>query len=502
MSYNIKTGYNIRIFEMFALILCFFFLLVLYMISYSTGKVSMIVITVLLFFLLSWVVSFLKFREYFPLGIFSFMLFIFTFSSILVEWIDQGDLPYIYTPTTLESINLIAISLITFWISYAMFNKLFTHKINSWEKLETDFYSVEDKALLGRLMFIITIFSGIFFTILNIEAVIFVFRYGYVSYYANFKTQLPVLFRKLANSFEMFFWIYIFTIKMNSKKRNVVLFLYILNLIIILILGKRGPLILGIAMLLLYKFKMLVKNPQNLRSFRKWILIIITISIIASPVILTGLYLYGYTRVKKEAAVDSLFDGIKMFFLTQGNSGLQHINYVVNLYDRINKHNSYLLSYIINEVKRSPLALLLGFYREYTPHTYEAAWESGYWGYQFAYLNFTESYLEGSGAGSCYIAEAYLDMKIAGVLIVNVIFSLFINYVIYGPIKNTVIIGFLFYPLRDVLYAPRSAAFVFLSRIVNSYNLMALVIILILYTSHRSKATRKIKLSLEKGDRK
>lgn len=489
-----------KVFKILILLVIFFLLLVLYIISYSIEKTSMVVTTVFLFFVFSWILSFLEFRKYFPLGVFSFMLFIFTFSSILVEWIDQRDLPYIYSPTTLESINLILISLVTFWMSYSIFNSFLMQRY-SGPKDEISHYLITDGSLLEKSVFIILIFSGFLYTILNIEAVMFAFRYGYVAYYASFRTQLPVLFRKVANGFEMFFWIYVFMMKMPQKKRKVVFFIYILNLVLIFILGKRGPIILGVIMLVIYMFKTSMIDSQKLRLLRKRLLIAIIIAVVFSPVILTGLHIYSYIRVKAEISLESFLDGIKLFFITQGNSGLQHINYVVNFYDRINKYKSYLLSYVINEFRRSPVALLFGFYKEFIPQTYEATWKSGYWGQQFSYMVLGNSYFEGYGTGSCYIAEAYLDMKVTGVVIVNIIFALFINYVIYGAVKNPVIAGFLFYAIRDVLYAPRSAAFAFLGRLVNSYNLIALILILFLYYLQRPQTITKFRFSLRVSEK-
>jgi len=407
---------------------------------------------------------------------------------------DERALPYSYTfATGLESINVITLSLVTFWLSYTLFNSYFTTRLTAKMKAGEIVKTVADESLLGKVLHLSVVISGILYTLFNIEAIIFVLQHGYVTYYAYFKSRLPELIVSMASRFEMFFWIAMFALKENSRKKRFALSLYFFNLLLILILGKRGPLILGIMMIVLYRFKTVLPHRENLLLFRRFILIMLILGAIILPVVMSGLYMYGVFRTKRElnVSINNLLDGAKMFLTTQGLSGLQHINYVVSFSDRLERHSSYLLAPVLHAIRSSPVSRMLGLYKELIPHTYEFAVESGYWSHMFSYLMLGEGYLHGAGTGSCYIAEAYLDMKIIGVIMINILYALFINYAIYGPVKNPILMGFIFYPVSAVLYAPRSVALEFAGRMTNSYNLMFLCIFLVLHSFNRRRLLEK-----------
>jgi len=419
--------------------------------------------------------------------IFILTLSFFNIGGVIVRWIETG---YISTES-MRAVNLIMLSLYSVVFSYTFFimipkieGLIFNHDGNRQGVHKSDSFWT-----FGNVTFILSIITGICSALLGVEKVVFVSQHGYLAYYSSFDTRFPFVAR-FATLFELVFWVYAFREGEDRKKKFFTWSLYFVGLILDFALGQRGPMILGLLMIMLYLFKFtaLKSGRGGLEALKKRFAVLFIIIMIMLPAISYFLSAYAYIRVGRELPNTSMSYVIRDLIVSQGDSGFFHVNFAVNEYESKPKPQgiSYLLAPVVNRLRNGLIGIAMGTYKSFG-QDYESAWSSGYWSYYVSYVTLGSGFLEGYGSGSSYIAEAYADMRIFGVIIVNVLYGLILASFTNSRTKNPVFNGLMFYILGEIYYAPRSLALSFLSKPLAPQVFLTIVFLSIFYNLDEGK---------------
>jgi len=464
-----------------------FLLLFTYIISYVLAIQSLFISTVAVTFLYFGLCCLAFFDKGFPLSIFILTLAFFNIGGVFVRWSETHHI----SQQSMKSVNLVMISLYTVVFSYVIFQLLFTtnKRISTYRENKEKPQTLDYSKIFADITFALSAFTGICKILLGIEKWIFVIRYGYVSYYSSFNTSFPFIQRFSILS-DISFWIYIFQNDKVTKRKIFSWLLYFLNLILTLMVGQRGPIVLGLLMSTLYWFRItdLTSGKSGLKELRKKFTKLFFVVVILSPAMFYFLNLYAYLRVGDLPPASELSDVIKEFLVSQGDSGFYNVNFAANEYASMPKpqNTSYLLAPIVNIVRNGLIGKILGTSKAFG-QTRESAWYSGYWSYYLSYVTLGKGFLEGRGVGSSYIAEAFADLSFFGVFLINILYGFVIAFFNSHKITNPIINGVMFCMLSDIYYAPRALAFSFLGDLLNYLVLLTIILLSVLYYWIRKK---------------
>lgn len=412
------------------------------------------------FFSFLWYIflGFLRIEERVLLFFFSISLFFFTFQSFLVSWIDYGQLPITYVGKT-ETMSLIIINIAIniFGFSYMLFSQVFQMRTPLLEVDSKKLRNLEILALITIVLLLIEIFE-------RSSAFLFVLRNGYIAYYKYFVSPVPKLVSRISEHYRWLVFFTLLTLDRNNRLLKVIMSLFIILIVASFLVGRRGALFLGIMVLITYGFDKSKSSPELRKKFKSTIIIFIVLSIVFIPFLFYFLQLYDQLRMDWSKLPDftldfyKVFENVKKFMFDQGLSGLVIINFAVQNAEALRKeYNSFLLAPFRNYLYESVFAKALGYQFTLTPFSREEAFTSGYLSHLFAYMNVKNHYLSGGGTGSSYLAEAYIDLGIPGVILTTIIYSL--TLVLSLHLRNPFIKALLYSAVPEILFAPRSLGF-------------------------------------------
>jgi hypothetical protein len=113
----------------------------------------------------------------------------------------------------------------------------------------------------------------------------------------------------------------------------------------------------------------------------------------------------------------------------------------------------------------------------YTAHTAEKALYGNSLGAFLSYHYIYNNYLNGAGMGSCYIAEAYADLKLIGVILVNIFYGIVLSKIPKWFSSNILLSIISFFILSGIYLAPRSGALDFMSHLLGPTNILIVVVL-------------------------
>jgi len=163
-------------------------------------------------------------------------------------------------------------------------------------------------------------------------------------------------------------------------------------------------------------------------------------------------------RMQKSLTQLGIYDLVKNALYEQGLSGLMLIDYVVKNKDYLSEHKSFLLAPLREYFQGSIFAKALGSYKEYQLNTREYALDISYLGPLYSLLNARDYYLSGGGSGSSYIAEAYGDLEIFGVIAISILYSIIAFLIDRSSNLSPLQLAISIQVFREILIAPRGIA--------------------------------------------
>lgn len=313
----------------------------------------------------------------------------------------------------------------------------------------------------------------VFKIIINLSELLFVRSFGYSNLYSDYNFQGPSFFMKLADMCTLSFFVFLGTLPSKKECRIPVLF-YLCTVAITIFTGRRNSLITTLLLIFVYYC---VRNMMNCGNevwvSRKRIFVFLLLM----PLLLSLLSAVSALRSETQGNITvSYLKGVVDFFYQQGFS-INIIKWEKSLEDSIpDRMYSLGQTYEFFTTKNFISRLLFDF-KSYSGQTAERALEGHRLSYLLSYLVFPESYANGYGVGSCYIAEAYHDFGYVGIAVINCIYGcLFANFN-FMKYKGPILMGISLLMMQSLLMAPRAYADGFLGSILNISNIEILLLI-------------------------
>ena len=358
----------------------------------------------------------------------------------------------------------ILISLVFLLLSYVAVNFLLPDRYGttkSPESLPSNTPSIRRASLIffyGTLVFKL---------IVNLSMVMYARAHGYFDVYTDYEFQGPGVFVKLATMSTAAFYIFLGTFPSKKECRLPVL-IYLFATMLTIISGRRNDTITALLILFVYYcFRNIMYNNREVWVPKKLVYALV----LASPLLLSVLYSITALRSgRANGLMVSYFSGMLNFFYQQGFS-INVIKWAKQLEDSI-PDKLYSLSQLYDFfTTRNFISRLLFNFKIYSGQTAERAMEGHRMSYLLTYLVFPDSYLEGYGVGSSYIAEAYHDFGYAGVAAVNCLYGYLLAKFNYINYRNPFLIAISFLMMQGLIMAPRSYADAFIGNILDFSNI-------------------------------
>lgn len=334
------------------------------------------------------------------------------------------------------------VSLICIGIGYLFASKI---KIKLRKTESTEIASPEIIRKIAKYSFY---FLLIPYSLTLLEGIFNAITAGYAAYY-TYESRLPGIIGELSEIFTVSFCVFLATFPTKEETRVPAL-IYVVLTVLTLFTGRRIYFVTQFFLILgYYLFR---NRKHDVWIPRRTLAAIICVL----PFLIVILYSIRDIRLGRGFQVSSMMDAFFNFFQQQGFSanliGLEK-RYEYALTDHCYSFYSILRFLRINPFSRFILGL--PYYQNYTGSRENMALYSGSFARIISYIVMKARYLNGYGAGSCYIAELHHDFGYIGIVVGN----LFYGYVLKkisnlqrGHVLRNTIYLLMF---RNLLMAPR-----------------------------------------------
>ncbi|MDE1549881.1 O-antigen polysaccharide polymerase Wzy family protein [Jeotgalibaca caeni] len=434
------------------------------------------------------VYSALDYKNRFVFLMFNGTFFLFLLGSVVMSVVfrENNNILSQFNTGTIEHISFaIFLSLSTLGVTYQF---LKTNNDTNEQLRDNSIYYVEMKKnfTLKKITFYILMISSIAKIISVTELVFFVRNASYYDYYTDFNSKLPSVVNYIASTYYILFYIYIST--MPSKKEiRYPMFIYFLISFLILVSGERGEPISNIAVFILYIFIRNRKNHFDIKIKKKYTLIMLVVA----PFIIYSLQVLHFER-NNITTNFSLSEGILSFFESQGGS-IKVIGYGFDYRDYINNINdaNYTFGTLRNYATQNVLSRFLFGIPPLRQNTVEMATSGVSLNQVLSYIRFPNTYVQGRGMGSSYIAELFHDFGYIGIVTGNIILAYIISKIENFNRKSPYMIAIYLNIVKYIILLPRGASFSWFTSTFSVQNILLIFLLKIIENEINIKKENK-----------
>lgn len=320
--------------------------------------------------------------------------------------------------------------------------------------------------------------------------VLFVAVNGYVAYYTDYSSPLPMIIVKIGDFSLIAFAVFLATFP-SKKECRMPMVLYMLYSAAQFLMGQRGGLVYNFVFVFGYLY---YRNDHD-NGGKIWIhKFTVGGLIVCMPIVLVFLQLYGYIRSGVEIEFDSFVDSLVDFFVNIGSSSkVIKAGYVYQ--DSIPGGKFYSLGSVLNYFKYSPLFNFFSQDKISVSHTAAYALEGHSFGEMISYYYMRSYYFAGEGSGSSFIAELYADLRYVGIAIGSYVYGIIFKKISYLDSNNWLATAVNLLMFMYTIKAPRGEYDGFLACIINLKHMAVILLILIM-----AETLYYVKLSKRSGD--
>ncbi|MDD3228956.1 MAG: O-antigen polysaccharide polymerase Wzy family protein [Oscillospiraceae bacterium] len=305
------------------------------------------------------------------------------------------------------------------------------------------------------------------------DRVKFVSANSYVEMYTNYSSPLALWASRISNVSNTFLYVFLGTF---PTKRECRIPLTIAFLFGVLSLGTqvRNIFVLNTIMLMIYVFMRQQINPAEKWYTKKMLFIL-------PPIIMVVIAFLAFMEYMRAGiTTDMTFTSLlETFFIDQGGS-IRVIGFSQRYLNELQNISHFFgIGSIIWQIKYSILCKIIWGTVEPATGTVDMALNGGQLSHSLTYLYSPESYGNGYGLGSCYIAEAYVDGGMLCVIAVGIAVGLLIIYSenhLYD--KNTPIrFAIIFLLINQIIYLPRAHFGAIISQVFTISNIFCFLLL-------------------------
>ena len=317
----------------------------------------------------------------------------------------------------------------------------------------------------------------IFSISINAEKAFFVGSNSYLEYYTEYSSRLPGFFFNFAAVSDFAFYVFIATIPPKKQcMKPIALFLLIGAMS--LGYGQRNGFVLSLLLVVVY-----YAIRHNLDG-EKWVSKKLALAtFITIPFLIVSLYAFNYTRSDHEVKVTGFGNQIKAFFEEQSVSS-NVVGYGYEYKDEIKTNGvKYSVSQISNIVTHNVIVEKIFNLSHYSGKNVKNAIYGTNYGEAITYRVMPYNYLNGIGMGTTYIAEVYHDFGYIGLALINILYGFLLSlfqknkFVFLIRTLHPYVIALFLMGFTNILYAPRSITYGFVSSTLTVTTLIAIVLI-------------------------
>lgn len=311
-----------------------------------------------------------------------------------------------------------------------------------------------------------------FFVVELILKIIFVFKYGYMSYYTSFGSSVyyqPII-SKFADFYFVSFMIFLATFPDENTLRTP-LKIFVLMQTLSMFMGQRNGFILSIIFLIWYMSIRQYKGFTKYNYFSNKNIIKFIVFSILLLFIING---FGYIRVGQEVENNNI---IKILIEQGGSNHVMLRTFMLK--DQIPEGYGikFFFGPIIRFFSLNYFSQLLFGTKAYQQQTIEYALNSFNYGSYHTYLWDINTYLNGGGFGSSFVAEAYLAFREGGVFIFSLVMGIFSNLISKKKVENWKTASIYFIMIYYFFYVPRDSALYWVVAAINITNIFCIVLV-------------------------
>ena len=316
-------------------------------------------------------------------------------------------------------------------------------------------YGTDFRQNLQRVALCVCVVTLGLYVVQQIEPLLVIGTHNYLAYYTSFQSKLPGIVHTIASFMKYSLCIYLATL---PKKRSafVMLLIYVLSTVPSLLIGIRNPFVLSLLFSLTYYMLRDFLEQKNV-----WIgkleKILICVGI---PLGIIAMVVYSFSRMGGSIAIRNPLSLLANFFYSQGitfDVAVVGTTYGTELADICPVN--YTFGGIIDYVYRGTIGQALFGTLPLTPGNSEFnALNGNSLAHALSYLANRESYLSGTGLGSTFVLETYIDFGYIGVMLFSFILGGLLVLMSQAFGKRILLSTIILYALTNIFFMPRAEA--------------------------------------------
>ena len=312
----------------------------------------------------------------------------------------------------------------------------------------------------------------------------YVIRFGYMFFYTQYQSAIPLIVEKISDLYIVAFSIYIAT-GPTKKESKPVITIFLIGGILSIITGKRYEFVYVMLMYFIYTVLNNEGSTEESRldpkRKRKMLLMILAV-----PLLIIFLMYIGSARSQYTFELTSVSDTILDFMVDVGNSG-KVIMRGYEYRDVIPGNRLYSFGSIIEYFKYNLFSEKVLGVTVPDPRTVEYVKSGHSFAYAITYYFSADNFFSGHGQGSSYIAELFADFGYLGIIIGSFALGWFIRQFFIISRKSVLHDAFMFFLIRPLLFIPRDTYCLPISYLINLKYLAAFAFIFMLAQHQAAK---------------
>lgn len=310
--------------------------------------------------------------------------------------------------------------------------------------------------------------SAFFAVVSQLDIFFFVRNYSYVEYYLTYSSHVPRLLQVFGNMYVVFFIIFLCTYPPKEKCRIPIIVFVIIS-VLVLLTGDRGGMIQNISILVVYCLWR-QKNEGEMWIKPRTIFL----AVLLSPVIMALLSFFVYFREGLDVGALTFGAQLQRFLSISGRSA-NVLGYAIENQNRFPKQ-FYTFGGLIDYIKYNPISSALFGFSKPAPQTVEFAMNMHSFDSALSYFVYPQTYFNGHGIGSSYLAEVFYDFGYIGIVIISIIYSAMLNKCETIGTNSILKRSLMLLLIRGLYYAPRGPALIPITNILNITTIAAFAV--------------------------
>lgn len=362
------------------------------------------------------------------------------------------------------ALQIVAISLLSVYLSYRLFGSLFQKRETAIREGSTE--AIRQNQLtpvIRQISKIVLYVSSLAFFYTLLKAALNVIRNGYLSSFTS-TTDIPSIISRLSMFFIPAFAVFLATLP-DKKQIKIPLAVYFVYMLASVLTGRRTTLVTEALMLMIYfvlRDSLLEKEKRVLKKRTVFY---------AGIFGLVGVYLLQLLAlIRAGLNLDRGFGEMIVSFIDSQGASFRVIMQTVNHIDLfpVGTSSAYLFYpfelFVHNNVATRTIFGLTPIVEvqnsQFVQSTHNFA-------HVLTYMVDPDRYLSGGGFGTSFIAEAYAAYRIVGVILLSMMIGLIFRFFASMLTRSWVVIACSLLAIKNFIYIPRSFAFLWVTEVFN-----------------------------------